>query len=347
MAPEWPIAAPPAELGPDPARSAGRGRLSTVRDDFFLDPSERLSEQERALMTGMLADLLDSIADEIRAALPDGFGVANDGDGQQLMRHLIAARLLDQRDLIAILLRRADEERIGSAIRSRSGASSAFVQSLIADSDEQVAAAAMALVLARGRRRDRLGQPRLEFDDLPKTLAHDVAHSVAAALGASLPPAKSSADADQHLASAAALLLGRHDEAKQLEAITAGLVRVLIEANRFDEELIAAAAEEGDVSFVAEALAQRAEIAGIAAWDYILDGDRGGFVLLLRMADVSRDLAARLLGGLGDLLGIVDLGRAIARFDDIDDSRASAASRWLRLDPSYRAALGALGTANG
>ena len=35
-------------------RRPGRGRLTTVRADFFLDPTERLSERERAVMSAML-----------------------------------------------------------------------------------------------------------------------------------------------------------------------------------------------------------------------------------------------------------------------------------------------------
>ena len=45
-------------------------------------------------------------------------------------------------------------------------------------------------------------------------------------------------------------------------------------------------------------------------------------MLLLRMAGVSRELAARLLAGPGDLLEIADAGRAIARFDAITASRS-------------------------
>lgn len=348
MAPEeWPIAAPPAEQGARPARAAGRGRLSTVRKDFFLDPAERLSEQERALMAGMLADLLGSISDEIRAALPAGLGVANDGDGQQLARQLASAGLLDHRGLIALLLRRADEERIGSAVRARSGASPAYLQGLIADSDESVSAAAMALITARGRRRDRLGQPRLDYDDVPQPIARSLAHSVAAAVSGSLPPANRGADSNRHLESAANALAARHDESKRVERMTAALVRALISADRLDEGLIATAAEEGDIGFVAEALAERAGIGGDAAWDHMLDGGSGRFVLLLRLANVSRDLAARLLAGLGDLLGISDLGREIGRFDETDDEGVSSAGQWLRLDPSYRTALHALRGVNG
>ena len=67
---EWPIAAPAADPMVVPARHAGRARLDTVRQDFFLNPQERLSEQERALMTAMLHAIVSDIADELRVALP-------------------------------------------------------------------------------------------------------------------------------------------------------------------------------------------------------------------------------------------------------------------------------------
>jgi hypothetical protein len=340
---EWPIAAPPEERGAGPARPAGRERLATVRRDFFLDPRDRLTEQERALMTAMLADLLGGIADEIGAALPRGWGAANDEDGQQLVRQLGAARLLDQPQLIALLLRRADEERIATAVRARSPARPAFLQALIADSNEAVAASAMALILARGRRRDRLGQPRIDFDDLQPALADALAHSVAAALRKRVPPGIDQDEADRQLSAGAAALIERQETEKAVGSLIAALARVLIESGALDDDLLEAAAEEGDLAFVAGALAQKAEIADEAAWDHLLDGEHGGFVMLLRMAGVSRSLAARLLAALADLVGITDPGAEIARFDSMDEVEARREAHWLRLNGSYRAALDALG----
>jgi hypothetical protein len=122
MPEEWPIAALAAD-GSTPARLAGRGRLSTVRRDFFLDPSKRLTEQERALMTAMLHCLVSDVGDSIRAALPSGRLAANDEGDTALVEALTTSGLLDEAGLMAMLLRRADEERISTAARASSGRS--------------------------------------------------------------------------------------------------------------------------------------------------------------------------------------------------------------------------------
>ncbi|HEU5482876.1 MAG TPA: DUF2336 domain-containing protein [Sphingomicrobium sp.] len=343
---EWPIASPSEDDGGYPARPAGRRRLPTVRKDFFLDPRDRLTEQERALMTAMLAELLGTIAEEIRASLPMGFAAANDEDSQQLLRGLSDAGLLDDLGLIALLLRRADEERIANAIRARSNPRGGFLQALIADEDELISASAMALILARGRRRNRLGQPRIEFEDLPPDLANTLAYAVAAWLRKHA-PGLASKEGHIPFGRAAASLLQSRDDAKAIDGLTVALVRTLNEAGLLDERLLESAADEGDVAFLAYALGDRAGIGGASAWDYLADGNDGRLVLLLRLAGVSRDFAARQLALLGDLVGIVDLGAEIGRFDALDEGRARSVSEWLQLDPGYRMALRTLGSDNG
>lgn len=345
---EWPIAAPAADRTVAPARRAGRARLDTVRRDFFLDPEQRLSEQERALMTAMLHAIVSDIADELRASLPASSAVANDEDNSELVAELAAAGLFDHPPLIELLLRRADEEQIATAVKARSGGRDGrMLQTLVSDEDASISAAAMGLILARGRRRDRFGQARIEYDDLPAETAVALTQTVSAGLRRRLMVTLDPHAADRQLATASAALLARHDEDKRLEALAAALVRLLDEHGRLDEDLIAAAAEDGDVVLVAEAFARRAAIGGEDAFNLLLGGDGRPLMLLLRMAGASRELAARLLAGPGDLLEIADAGRAIARFDAITQEEVDSAREWLRLDPSYRSALAALGQDHG
>jgi len=237
--------------------------LSTVRRDFFLDESERLTEQERALMTAMLHCLVADIADELRAALPAGWSAANDGDSHRLIERLSASGLLDDEEVIALLLRRAEEERVAIAAQSRaSRRDSRVLQSLVSHDNGPSAAAAMALVLARGRRRDRLGQCLLTFDDLPAEAAARLARRIAAALRADLVAAHGPA-----------ALAARHDPERSLDLLTRELVALLDSAGRLDDRLLLAAAGEGEIAFLAHALARRAGVDPLATAEELLSAD--------------------------------------------------------------------------
>lgn len=347
MPEEWPIAAPAADQNA-PAPLAGRDRLSTVRIDFFLDPAARLTEQERALMTAMLRCLIGDIADEIRAALPAGAVAANDEGNLAIIDALTSARLIDRLVLVQRLLRRADEERIATGARSRIGRRDArVVQGLVSHSDGAVAAAAMALIIARGRRRDRFGQCLLHFDDLPRDEARNLVQSIAAALRRELTERLGKAEADHLLASAGAQLISGHDPGSSLESLTASLVRLLDEEGDLDDELIGAAGIEGEMNFIAHALARRSGISGDVALDELLSGDSERVMALLRVGGVRRETAAGLLAGIGDLLGIADPGQAIARFDRMSEADAAEALSWLTADSAYKQAVAAMGTGNG
>lgn len=344
---EWPIAAEAAD-GETGARAVGRGRLATVRRDFFLDPAKRLTEQERALMTAMLHCLVSDVAAAIRAALPNGRIAANDEGDAALIRTLTASGLLDEPGLMALLLRRADEERIGTAARARSGRREARVlQGLVSHDYGAVAAAAMALILGRGRRRDRFGQCLIAFDDLSPSSADTLAHAVAAGLRKDLATSRGAAGADLELTDATDRVIEARDEERGIDALNAALVHFLDEAGSLTDELILAAAHEGEINFVAEVIARRGGISTESAVVELLSGETGHVMALLRIAGTSRELAAGLLGGIGDLLGVADAGAAIAAFDRITGDDAEAARSWLLTASTYRGALDRLGQGRG
>lgn len=346
MPEEWPIAAPAADQTA-PARAV-RDRLATVRADFFLDPAARLSEQERALMTAMLHCLVEDIADEIRAALPSGWAAANDESNAALLDALTAARLLDDPTLMTLLLRRADEERVASAVKARSGRTDARVlQGLVSHDNGAVSAAAMGLILARGRRRDRFGQCLLAFDDLPAPTAGSLVHATAAFLRGELASAHGPMAADDKLMAASERLLASHDPSRAMDALVADLVRLLDEQVQLNDALILAAANEGEIAFVAHALSRRAGMAGDIAFGELLSARPRRIMLLLRIAGLPRDIAAGLLASVGDLLGVADVGEAMTIFDGITVDEASSARAWLATAPAFRDALAALGTGDG
>jgi hypothetical protein len=346
MPEEWPIAVTAAERDL-PARAAGRGRLSTVRADFFLNPAERLTEQERALMTSMLHCLIGDIAGEIRAELPPGWCGSNDDDSL-IVDALTRAGLLDDAELMQLLLRRADEERIGTAARARGGHREArVIQGLVSHQNGGISAAAMALILARGRRRDRFGQCLIAFDDLSPGTAARLVYAIAAAFRDDIGSVRGPAAADAELASAGAVLLDRHDPRRGIDALAGALVDLLEEAGAISDELILACAQEGEVSVIAVVLACRAGISAEVALEVVLSGNTQQFMALLRLANFSRAASAGLLASLSDLLGIADPGAAIEYFDSMSPDDVKAAASWLSAAPAYRAALEALGSADG
>jgi hypothetical protein len=247
-----------------------------------------------------------------------------------------------------LLLRRADEEQISSAVKARQGRRDArFLQAFVSDEDPSISAAAMGLILARGRRRDRFGQLRLEFDDLSSGAASHVVQAVAGALRSRMAPGVQAADADGELASAAKSLLAGHDPNKSFDRMTADLIGLINGAGRLDDELIAAAADEGEIGFMIESLAIRSGIPAREAVQLVLADNAAELMLLLRMAGMSREFAARILAGPGELMGIADPGLEISRFDALSPLEVEAARAWLRLDLGYRRALTALGKTYG
>ena len=195
-------------------------------------------------MTAMLHCLVGDVADALRASLPRGWAAANDEGNLALIEQLSASRLLDEPGLMAMLLRRADEERITTAATARTGRREARVlQGLVSHSNGGVSAAAMALILARGRRRDRFGQCLVAFDDLPSGDRRSAGRHDRR--GAARRPWRCAAIRSWPKPWSACLPSAI--PSRSIDALTASLVRLLDENGGLDDDLILAAAHEGEV----------------------------------------------------------------------------------------------------
>lgn len=286
-------------------------------------------------MAAMLRALVAEIADELVAALPPIMAARAEQLRDGLYRRLRQTRLLEHRGVVALLLRRADEQQLSG----HAAHGDATVAALVADQDGAVAEAAMALALARGRRRDRFGRLGVEFNDLAAEDAMAVVHSVAAALRQGLED-----EADQPLTAASQALMGRHDEGRRLEAAIAALARALETSGRADDAMVRQLAQDGDPALMVGLLARRAGIDQGDAWRLFTTGDA---MMLARLAGCERAAAGQILAAFEPLSNAHAAERFMNRFDGLDDAAVERHRQWLRLDPHYRTAREALEAGNG
>lgn len=327
MVEEWPLAAQAADRKVERARAAAGGRLRTATIDFLLDPAERLTEQERALMTAMLHGLVGSLADELRVRVPEQLARASEMEVGELVAVLNRAGLLGRPDLMAVLLKRADAGRVGTPATADGGRQ--LLSRFAADPNAEVAAAAMAVALARGRRRGRL-RAGIEVSDLETEAAAELVNAVAAVL------ASRSAAEDEPFATAAAELLGRHDPQRGLDKLEQRLAGALDEAGLLDQTLVHSLAAQGEVGLLANVLARLARVAASDAWELLVSPAEGAKALLLRLAGQPRAVAAALFVSIGPALGLRDPADEIDRFDALTDAAVEVERRRLRLPAAYR-----------
>lgn len=289
-------------------------------------------------MSAMLHCLVADVAQRLRDELP----AASGDQDHDLVGDLNRCGLLDDPELIALLLRRAEEERVAAAASARAGRSEArLLQGLVGNDDGQVSAAAMALILARGRRRDRFGQCLLAFDDLAGPTAQTLVHRVAAALRAS------GGIRDRDITRASMNVIAAHDPAKSVETLADALAGALADTGVLEDSMLLAAAREGDVALLAHLLAHPADLPGRIAEAELLSGDPASIVMILRMAKLSRQVAAGILAAIGDILGVQDPAAALAEFAALKDDDVTEAHVLLTSDPAYRSALAQLGANRG
>jgi hypothetical protein len=324
--------------------ASAHARVSAAAAEISLPDALRLSDWQRTAARSLLARLVRSIEEELRAAL------AADASDEALHAAFSSAhveialpvmeerRALSEPALVEMVLRRVEEHRIHRA----AGADHALLIDLSGHGDEALASEAMGLLVAQSARLDAFQDPFLPRSDLPAELEHHLVWTVAAALRRYMVErhGAEAAAADEAASAAAAALLSRYDEGDTLDARCMRLARALREAGRLDDTIVRRSLTEGSLPLFVAVMALRTGLDHASVWELLSARSGWGAALLLRAAGVGREAAGAALFALAS-----DEAAVPAQLDAYDATSPSEARRLLslwRADPGYRAAVARL-----
>lgn len=335
----------------DAARGAhgGRKRLA-VLVDLFLPENMRLTDYQRVTVRRFIVRLVGAVEHDLRQRLIAGHGtrfapeiLAALGSARVpiALPLLQRARALHDVELVSLLLARVEEQRLSTALR-REGEDARLVEALLADADEAVSGAAMAMLIAESRRHFLFEEPVLARTDLPADMHYRLVWWVAAALREYL-IRQHDVDhgvADAALMDAAGASLSSHDEGETLESTAMQLGYALAERGRLDDGLLEAACREGRLSLFVAALAVRGGLDFEAARSMALPPFGERLIVLLRALDVGRDAAGAIVQVLaGDDAELIE---QMTAYDSLTRVRALELIQPWQVDTGYRTAIAAL-----
>ena len=325
--------------------ASARARVSAAMADLAVPEALRLTDRQRLTVSHLLRRLVGDVEDELRSALAAHFAADADEPLRAALSSaslaiavpLLEGGVLGDPALFALLLRRAEEHRLARAAPERG-----LLTDLAGDADEEVAAAALSLLIADSRRLDAFQEPLLASGDLPAEVAHSLAWTVAAALRTYIVAHHhvAPAAADGVVTAATGAGLARDDEGFGADALARRVALRLEERGRLDDALRVRAVTEGALPLLLAGLSLRTGLDLPALWELLPDAAGRGAAIVLRGAQVGREAAAAILLGLA---GHEDSAAAqLDLYDSLDPAEAHRRVLLWRLDPAYRSAVARL-----
>jgi len=320
-------------------------RLSAALHDLFLPDFVRPTDSQRAAMANMLDGVIEEMERELRFDLLDRLGEAAP-PVLGVTRIPIARPIFDRagvlkdRELVALLLTRAEEQRIAQAIRRVAQIDPEPAPQVVLSVPPQVE---HALLAAESRRWGSQGEPALSVRDLPAELLHRLLWWSAAALRDYLERTTrlDPAARDEALAAAVTQRLASHDEGRTLESAA---MRVAIASEASDAQLFDLF-RAGRFSLFVSMLAVRARLDFSPAFMLASDPSIGALAVLLRAIEAPTQVAAPILLQMAAVNRLSDakLEERVNDFLDLDLKSAQEAIRPWRLDKTFRHAIADIG----
>lgn len=362
-----------ALLGLAAGRSgAARAQLVDAITDLFLPAAQRLTDQQRALMTDVLGRLLGTIEMEVRRHLVEALARSPasqpDLEARLASDSIEVARPVLERSgvvrnpaLMDIVIQCAEEHRMAIALRETvsppltealaerglKGSEDDVLEGLIRTEDAVLSRRAMELLVAESKRNGQFQQPLLTQNDLPADLAHEICWWVAAALRRHVLKGVviDQAVLDPMIERAAKRAMVEHDDTQSVQSRALQLARRLGELGELTDGFLLRTLRQGRLSLFTAALAARAKIAFNTVWRIVTDPAGESFIVLAKAVDVSRDATASLVLVLGELNNAARarppsaLAEILRLHDDLDVAAARRVLQYWQLDAGLRQAI--------
>lgn len=320
-------------------------RLTAALNDLFLPDFVRPTDLQRAVMARMLDDLVTEIDRDLREALAERLGAEAPPvllvERVPVLRPIFdRAGVLRDRELIGLLLTRAEEHRIGHAVRRVAGLSPRDAAPLRLPLSAELEAA---LLAAEARREGEHGLPHLGAADLPADLLHRLLWRAAAALRDYLgrTTGLDGGVRDQALSAIIFERLAAHDEGASLDGLS---MRVAMSLPS-DDALLLSLFQAGRFRLFVASLAVRARLDHGPAFLLSADPGLGALAVLLRAIDAPTQVAAPILLQMAAVndIGDAKLEERVNDFLDLDVAAAQEALRGWQLDRAFREAIADIG----
>ena len=362
-----------ALLGLAAGRSgAARAQIANAVTDLFLPAAQRLTDQQRALMTDVLGRLLGTVEMEVRRHLVEALSRSPasqpDLEARLASDSIEVARPILERSsvvrnpaLMDIVIQCAEEHRMAIALRETvsppltealaergfKGSEDDVLEGLIRTEDPVLSRRAMELLVAESKRNGQFQQPLLTQNDLPADLAHEVYWWVAAALRRHILKnfVIDQAVLDPMLERAAKRAMVEYDDTQSVQSRALQLARRLNELGELTDGFLLRTLRQGRLSLFTAAFAARAKIAFNTVWRIVTDPASESFIVLAKAVDVSRDATASLVIVLGELGNAASarppsaVAEILRLHDDLDVAAARRVLQYWQLDAGLRRAI--------
>jgi uncharacterized protein (DUF2336 family) len=329
--------------------------------DLFLSAEGRLSDRERALMTGIIGQLLHEMEMRLRRDLaqrlsaleagPHDLIVALANDEIEVARPILSAsKVLSDSDLVEVVRHRSSEHQLAVAMRAPLSADVSqalidqgdenVIERLLKNRDATLSRRALEYLVAEAQRVGRFQEPVLTRPELPADLAHRLFWYVSAALRSYVLEKFTidEATVDDYVQDSARAVLSETPP-PSADRQAAALVERLAETDELNERFLIGALRGGKIAAFVAGLAKLTRLNPLMVRRLLYDPNPEGLAVMCKAVGFDRSSFGSIFlltrQGTTRVVKPEIVTKVMGFYDQLAQHRARTALRYWRADRDY------------